>query len=101
MKKKDKALAMVNAAVKQIADKGESQLLKNMPRMWYNKDIPGSPFTGDIFCHSWFNVAQQEVKMQQGSREKLQALAKYRIRMAIESMIRLLQDDLELLKEGR
>ena len=96
MLKKQETLAKLNAAIQRIADESESTLLKNMPPIFYNEDIPGSPFTGDVYCHAWFNIAEQEVA-RNADDSGLQNLIRVRIATAIYSMIDLLKDELKKL----
>ena len=97
-RKKEESLKRLNTAIKSIATASKSVLLENMPQVFYTGDIPGSPFTGDFSCHSWFSVAEQEVDMNKED-TLLQNLVRVRIENAIYSMIDLLEKELELLKK--
>ena len=97
MLKKDEALARVNAEIRKIANKSGSKLLRNLPPMFYNEDIPGSPFNGDVLYHAWFNIDEREV-VKNPDDVKLQALVRCRIENAIYSIIALLEDELNLLR---
>ena len=100
MTKKEERLKRVNNIIQRISNESNSVLLKNMPEMFYNKDIPGSPFNGDVYCRSWFQVDEREVAMNEDN-QHLQNLVRVRIEGAVYGMIDLLEKELELLKKGR
>ncbi len=97
MSKKDGVLERVNTALRHIIDRSGSGLLKNMPPLFYNRDRIGSPFVGDVYCHSWFETSQEEVEFNPEDK-KLQNLIQCRLELSIHSMINLLEDTLEELK---
>ncbi len=99
MNKKDGILERVNTALRNIIDRSGSRLLKNMPPLFYNRDEIGSPFVGDVYCHSWFETSQKEVEFNPDD-EKLQNLIQCRLELSIHSMINLLEDTLEEIRKG-
>ncbi len=98
-RKKEESLKRLNTAIKSIAAASKSGLLENTPQVFYTGDIPGSPFTGNVSCHLWFSVAEQEVDRNKED-TLLQNLVRVRIESAICNMIDLLEKELGLLKKG-
>ncbi len=98
MNKKDDRLERVKRAIRRISNESNSAVLKTMSEIFYNKDFPGSPFTGDIYCHSWFHIDEQEVAMNKDDK-RLQNLVRAKIELAIDSLIDLLEHDLKLLRK--
>lgn len=97
MSKKDRALERANTALRHVIDRSGSRVLKNMPPLFYNKDRIGSPFVGEVYCHSWFDSSQEEVEFIPEDK-KLQNLVQCRLEWAIQSMINLLEETMEELK---
>ncbi len=102
MKEKPETVAALNEVLQAIIKKSGAKAVKNVSFAQWNEDSADYifGFTPAVFADT--RVSGAEFAMNKDGdphRKKLTALVKCRIEMALQEMVNLLQDDLDLLRD--
>lgn len=98
IKEQPETLEKLNAAIRRVARKSGSKIIRDLKMVQTNANNADYVFTGVVDAYAWYNVSGAEVSYQNNDGEKMDALVRCRVENTIRSLIDLLENELDLLK---